>query len=967
MKEVTTDCDQVSDTRDTFFLETVSNHASSAWFVNLRMCGKDMKFKIDTGADITVIPLTSYNQLSDRPPLRNSDAKLIGPGGHLECRGYFVADITHNSQKHSIEVYVANSPNISHLLGRNEASSMGLVKRIETVVDAYTDVFGEIGLMKCSPVKIKLRAGAEPYSVVTPRRIPFPQMKTVEDELKRMVKMGIIEPITEPTEWCAPMVPVTKKDGRVRICVDLKRLNEAVQRERLVLPTLDDVSPDLVGSSVFSTLDASSGFWQVPLDSESSKLTTFITPWGRFCFKRVPFGITSAPEIFQRKMTELLHGLPGVKAIMDDVLVYGNADNHESRLTQVLDRIRSSGLKLNKRKCHFHQEEVRYFGHLLSKNGIQPDAQKVEAIQQLPAPTNLEELRRVLGMTNYLGRFLPDLSTRIQPLHELLKSDVAWYWGPAQEKAFTLLKTLVCQAPALAFYDPTKPVVITADASSYGIGGALLQSHDGVLQPVAYCSRTLTETEKRYAQIEKELLAGVWVCERLNRYLVGLDKFILQTDHKPLLSVINSQDLDKAPLRCQRLLMRLMRFHIQAEYVPGKDLVIADMLSRSPLQSCSLSDTEQDVTAYVDAVMQSQPVASKKICQVQEATAKDTMLTAAMQFCLDGWPDYIRDVPENLHKLSVVNQMLLYGDRIVIPEVLRSYILDKLHEGHQGVTKCKERANLTVWWPGIGQDIVDKISICSYCQEHKSLQRKEPLLTTKLPDRPWQRVAADLCEIGKDRYLVLMDYLSRYLEIVHMTKTTSTHVIGKMKNVFAHWGIPEVLVTDNGPQFVSLEFNEFTDEFGFFHETTSPYFPQANGQAERGVQIAKSILKQKDPIVALMNYRATPSTPTGVSPCQLMMGRQINTKLPTLEKNLQPQWPDLENVRETDRKTKQDYAKYFNRRHGVRPLRELQEQDRVLLRMNKGGRWNTEATVVSQHSTPRSYTVKTADGEYRRN
>ncbi len=364
---------------DSFFLDAV-NSGDDAWYVNIGMCGTALTFKIDTGADITVMSQDTYNRLSIRPKLTKLSTNLMSPGGKLECNGCFTAATTYKNRCYDIDVYVAASPYANNLLGRNEATMMGLVKRLEEVIWGYEDVFGDIGLMDAEPVKIKLRRDAIPYSVVTPRRIPFPQLPKVEAEIKCMLQMGVIEEVTEPMEWCAPMVPVPKKNGTVRICVDLKWLNEAVEREKFVLPTLEDIAPELVASTVYSTLDASSGFWQLPLDPESSKLTTFLSPFGRFCFRRLPFGITSAPEIYQRRMERLLEGLTGVKTVMDDILVYGNKGNHEAR------RIRSSGLKLNKDKCHLQRSKVEYFGHELSKDGVHAQSSKVEAIKDLPTP-----------------------------------------------------------------------------------------------------------------------------------------------------------------------------------------------------------------------------------------------------------------------------------------------------------------------------------------------------------------------------------------------------------------------------------------------------------------------------------------------------------------------------------------------------------------------------------------------------
>lgn len=272
-------------------------------------------------------------------------------------------------------------PHVNNLLGHDAASAMGLVKRLEELQPIS---FAELGLVKIKPIKICLKENAVPYSVHTARRVSVPLVPKVKTELERMVKCGVIQEITEPTEWCAPMVAVPKKSGQIRICVDLKQLNKAVKREKFVLSTIDDILPKLAHAQVFSLLDAASGFWQLPLHMECAKLTTFITPFGRYFFRRLPFGITSAPEIFQGEMSAILKDQEGVAVFMDDILV-------------------------------------------IDKEGIRPDTAKIKAITHLEKPQNISELRRMLGMIHYLGRYVPHLSDVIRPLNELLKRDVIWY------------------------------------------------------------------------------------------------------------------------------------------------------------------------------------------------------------------------------------------------------------------------------------------------------------------------------------------------------------------------------------------------------------------------------------------------------------------------------------------------------------------------------------------------------------
>lgn len=405
-------------------------------------------------------------------------------------------------------------------------------------------------------------------------------------------------------------------------------------RERYIFPSVDQTLGMLTGAQYFSKLDANTGFWQIPLSKESALLTMFITPNGRYHFNRLPFGIASAPEHFHNMMmTEITTGLEGVVCHMDDVLIWGaTKEQHDTRLRAVLERAEKAGVTLNMSKCEFGQREVKFLGVIVSADGMRPDPDKTRAVQDMKEPTNVSELRSFLGMVNQLGKFIPNLSEKDKPLRDLLSTKNMWLWGHEQGQAFCNLKRELSSTPVLRLYDPNKPQKISADASSYGLGAVMLQKERDVWSPVAYVSRSLTPTEQRYAQLEKEALALTWACERFNDFILGLH-FELETDHKPLVSLLGGQSLDSLSPRIQRFRMRLMRYSYTIKHIPGKSLTTADTLSHSLLtNSVTHSDTElmEDTNIYVETVLEGLPTSSKylvpgNLVWITDAKARGTV------------------------------------------------------------------------------------------------------------------------------------------------------------------------------------------------------------------------------------------------------------------------------------------------------------------------------------------------------
>ena len=393
------------------------------------------------------------------------------------------------------------------------------------------------------------------------------------------------------------MVVVPKKDGKLRICLDPRDLNKAIRREHYPLPTIEDVATRLYGAKVFTVLDVRKGFWHVELEAESSFLTTFNTPFGRYRWKRMPFGICSAPEVFQRRMHQLIEGLRGVEVVADDFVVVGSGDTQESavkdhdlNLERFLQRCATKGVKLNHNKVSLRRKEVPFIGHVATDKGLCVDPAKVRAIAEMPQPADVAGVQRLLGMAQYLAKFLPHLSDVTKPLRELTQKEVAWVWEEPQTRAFEDLKKAIASTPILQYYNLAEEATLQCDASQTGLGAALMQNR----QPVAYASRALTDTETRYAQIEKELLAIVFACDRFDAYIYGRNVVHVESDHQPL-ELIMRKSLGDAPKRLQRMLLQLQKYSLNVHYKKGTQMHLADTLSRAYIPEVSACTEVQEL------------------------------------------------------------------------------------------------------------------------------------------------------------------------------------------------------------------------------------------------------------------------------------------------------------------------------------------------------------------------------------
>ncbi|UYV70935.1 K02A2.6-like [Cordylochernes scorpioides] len=965
---------EVSAVEDSSNLDNDEDECRRRWTAEIQVNGKKVKFKLDSQADVTCVPLCLFKKIMGQQRLVKSDINIrAAEFSELQTVGMFISTLRNGNYEIKEKIYVIRRLS-EPLLSRRACELLNLARRIEVVatrinpIKEFPEVFEGLGQIG-NPYEIKLKPGAKPYAVHTPRRVPIPLMEKLKTRLEELEKAGIIAQVNVATEWCAPTVIAGKPNGDIRLCVDLSRLNEHVQREVHPMPVVEHMLGQLGEARYFSKLDANSGFHQIPLSPDCQHLTTFITPFGRYKYCRMPFGISLAPEYFQRVMSKILQGMDGVMCYLDDILIFASdSKTHDRILRLVLRKLKEAKVTLNKAKCVFGVPRINFLGHILDEDGIRPDPAKIEAVAGMPAPTDVHGVRRFLGMVNHLGRFVENLSEIVAPLNQLLVKGQDFVWDCSQERAFRKLKKLLTTQPILAAYNVRKPTMVSSDASSYGLGAVLKQEgKNGIWRPVAYSSRTMTPTEKRYAQIEKEALAITWACERFQDFLLG-KRFRIETDHKPLIPLFSTKELSSLTPRLQRFRMRMMRFGFEIVHIPGKELLDADALSRQPLLTTEGGEDERPTSAHINAVLSSITDKDEMLTKIFEAQQEDTTLKAVVNYLEQGWPDkkkmsqallsywHVKD------ELGVQNGLLMRSCRLVIPASMKLEILEKLHAGHFGITKTRLRACETVWWPGISEEIAETVRKCSVCIQ-EAVSKHEPLIPTNFPTRPWQKIGMDLFKFENKWYLVVIDYYSRFPEMMQLDRLTASVVVRSCKSIFARHGIPETVVSDNGTQFgAAREFANFARQYGFTHVTSSPRFPKSNGMAEAGVKIAKLILKKnQDPSLGLLEYRSTPLE-NGYSPAELLMGRKLRTTLPIAPENLNPKLVDSQTLKRKEGRRRKDMKSRYDRRCGATDMEELSEGDTVWITDMR-----TWGIVKQKASTPRSYMVDTPVGTLRRN
>ena len=615
------------------------------------------------------------------------------------------------------------------------------------------------------------------------------------------------------------------------------------------------------------------------------------------------------------RLLTALENLNGIITIADDILVYGEGEtvqeaavDHDRNIIKLMERCIEKNIKLNERKLQFKLKKLKFVGNILTQNGMTADPEKVNAITEMPPPRNRAALLQFIGMVNYLSPYCENLSSILAPLRNLTKEGMIYNWSSAQEEAFNKTKQLISQTPVLRYYDLRKPVILQVDASDEGLGGALLQqNNDGKLQPVAFVSNSMNSTEQRYSQIEKECLAICNCFARFDQWLYGKPDIVVHTDHQPL-ETIFKKPLDKAPARLQKMMMRLQRYSFKVEYRKGTSLYIADTLARAALPvsvDAKVTGFEVFRVELMEEENQSNPrLIDNTEIKIKKETSADNELTELHKYIVHGWPDGRASLPTLVQQywnfredLTVKNGIIYKGNLVVVPKSLISKMLKKTHVNHFGAASNIRMAKEVLYWNGMRKAIEDMCNACATCASYVKTAPKEPMKSLPIPTRTWQIISQDLFTLEQKQYLVTVCHYSDWIELDLLQDTVAKTVVTKTRTHFARWGNPRICHTDNGPQFISEEYNQFVENEKFIHSPSSPYHSQGNGRAEAAVKVCKNMLKKCSNVEeANRIYHNTPQAGHTYSPAQRMMGRRTKSALPIAEILLKPQFIDPEKV-----------------------------------------------------------------------
>ena len=1013
----------------------------------------------DTGAQVCVAGpafLTSLNVRPETLRLRGSLRDFANL--HLKCLGSVLCSIVYKGGVTTQEVYIVKSsidfylslsacrelglvpdtfPDHAPFLGHTPTLASALLKATETACrparpaaipfppteeniarlenwllahfsgTTFNTEREPLPVMEGKPHRIHLLPGAIPYACHTPASVPKHWEKEVKSQLEEDVKRGVLQraPPGEPTEWCSRMVVVAKKSGQPRRTVDYQRLNASCRRETHHTPTPFDMVSSIPLCSYKTVADAYWGFHQVELDSASIPLTTFITPWGRYQYRRTPMGHCSASDAYTRRFDDAIEGVPRKFKCVDDTLLYDSSVEESFwHVYDFLSICSSKGITLKPEKFKFCRREVEFVGFDVGWDSYRPSEDCLSAIRKfsMPQTPTISDIRSWYGFVNQLAPFLATAPVMVY-FRDLLKKPTGKqvYWDENLQEKFRHVQDIICRLAkdGLTYYDKLRPTVAVTDWSREGVGFVILQQYCNCTSidtpfccrdgwKIALCgSRFLTPAESGYAAVEGEALAVTWCLQKARLFLLGCPNLTIVTDHRPLVKLLGNRSLgDITNPRLLRLKEKTLQYQFQVKYLPGKRNHAADFLSRFPTLRSSPDRQDQDMdeeltVAAVSAIFNNlQEQCTMDEQTVEEAALEDPtyQLLIARVTAGDWNPKKSQEIACLRPFYSVRDRLAIAGNlvtycyndsciRLVIPEGLRHQVASHLHAGHQGLDTMLRRARHSVYWPGIEGDLNHHRSRCSSCDAHSPSQPAEVMEMTPAPEYPFQQTVMDLFQLEGHTYMAYCDRLTGWLEIAHFPNgSSSAKIMTRLRSYFNRWGAPEQLSTDGGTNLVSEEMMAFYRRWKVGIRLSSAHYPQSNGRAEAAVKSAKRIIRSSiggagsldnDKVsLAILQYLNTPLRGINKSPAQLATGRQLRDGVPTARLNYRVDRHWRRSIRKRERQVAARNKTIIDKGTSRR-LTPIQPGTHVRVQNQMSKVWDREGVVVEQRPY-RQYTIR---------
>lgn len=718
---------------------------------------------------------------------------------------------------------------------------------------AFNDEIGDCALYEHAIV-----TGDHHPVACPPRRVSGFIAQIIREQVAKWLQQGILRESRSP--WASAVVIVRKKDGTPRMCVDYRPLNKLTSDDVYPLPHLEDLLSNLTGAQHFSTIDLNQGYMQIRVRESDIPKTAVVTQDGLFEFVRMPFGLKTAPATFQRLMDSVLAGIKYNKCLvyLDDIIVFGRSlEGHNNNLSEVLNRLETAGLTIKPSKCAFGLRELRFLGHLIGKDGIRMDPNKIRAVIELQPPKNVSEVRSFIGMASYYRRFIEGFARIAEPLTRLTiskdktkpgsqvhataiekpKTDGTekFEWADEQQKAFDEIKEKLTSQPVLCHYDRNIPLELRTDACGYGLGAILLHvQKDGRKQVVAYASRLLRGAEKRYPITEKECLAMVWAVEKFKIYLQGV-VFTIITDHRALVWMTDKKKLPERILRWQ---VHMQQYNFKVVFRNGVNHKDADHLSRFPLINSIRQQPQEDLISDDSASNRGRPAVDLDTIYREQQRDK---------FCRDAL-DNLREYPSFSVKDGILHEAALISGppRIVVPIRLLNDILYGLHDcplsGHCGFRKTLWKFRHRYYIKNACKLVKNYVKTCKPCQtrKHPWTRRVGLLRPIPPPERPFEAIGMDIVgpfrrsHSGNIKILVITDYATKYAIAKPMRTERSPEIAEVLLDeIYARYGSPMTILTDRGKNFQTQLLRDIYNGLLSKHISTTAYHPQTNGLTER--------------------------------------------------------------------------------------------------------------------------------------